>query len=393
MKKFNRIAVIVLDSVGIGQLPDCQEFGDSGVNTLGNISNTVGLNVPNLQMMGLGNISYLKTVLPSTTPQAMVSKMAEVGQGKDTLTGHWEMMGNTLHQGFNQYTDNGFPEEVISEFEERTGRKVLANKEANGMKVIGEHIEEHLQTGGLIVYTSADSTFQIAAHEEVVPIEELYRACEIASSIVQTPKYNVARIIARPFLGGVTDFYRTSNRHDYAQEPTKRLVLEKLKDDGKDVVAIGKISDIFTGKGITESYKTKSNAHGIDLTIDNLKRTDINGMIFTNLVDFDTLGGHPRACQLYADMLTEFDRRIPEIINSLEDDDLLIITADHGNDPTYKGNDHTREYVPLICYSKTMAGGEFPTCKSFEDLGQTICENWDLEDTLEGTSFLKYLGV
>lgn len=393
MKKFKKIIIIVLDSVGIGQLPDCQQFGDSGVNTLGNISNTVGLNVPNLQKLGLGNIGYLKTVLPATKPLAKVSKMAEVSQGKDTLTGHWEMMGNSLHQGFNQYIENGFPPAVIEEFEQRTGRKVLGNKEANGMKVIGEYIEEHLATGNLIVYTSADSTFQIAAHEEVVPLEELYQACEIASSIVQTEEYNVARIIARPFLGTAADFYRTSNRHDYAQAPTKKIVMEKLQEANKDVIAIGKINDIFTGKGVTESYKTKSNMDGVDITIEQMKRGDVEGLIFTNLVDFDTLGGHPRATQLYADLLSEFDQRLPEIIENVGDDDLLILTADHGNDPTYKGNDHTREYVPLICYSKNINGGNFPIRKSFEDLGQTICENWNLEDTIEGTSFLEELGV
>lgn len=391
MKKFNRIAIVVLDSAGIGQLPDCQEFGDTGVNTLGNISNTVGLNLPNMQAMGLGNIGYLKTVLPVVNPTAMVGKMAEVGQGKDTLTGHWEMMGNTLHDGFNQFTDNGFPHEVISEFEERTGRKVLFNKEGSGMKVIAECFEEHMSTGGLIVYTSADSTFQIAAHEEIVSVEELYKACEIASSIVQTPKYNVARIIARPFLGGKDDFWRTANRHDYAQSPTEKLVTEKLKEAGLNSIGVGKISDIFTGKGITESFKSKSNDDGVKHTIDQLVRTDVEGLIFTNLVDFDTLGGHPRNAELYRDMLETFDSQVPSIIDAMNDDDLLIITADHGNDPTYKGNDHTREYVPVICYSKSIEGGTIQTRTSFEDLGETICENFGLESTNEGTSFLTEL--
>ncbi len=391
MEKFNRIAVVVLDSAGVGELPDAKRFGDENVNTIANISKTVGLNMPNLEAMGLGNITDIPTVKPVTNPTAKVGKMAEVGEGKDTLTGHWEMMGNTLHNGFNQYTDNGFPAEVIEEFERRTGRKVLANKEANGMKVIGEFIEEHLATGDFIVYTSADSTFQIAAHEDIVPLEELYKACEIASSIVQTEKYNVARIIARPFIGGVEDFSRTANRHDYAQSPTEKLVMEKLVDAGKDVVAIGKISDIFTGKGVTESYKNKSNDHGVEQTIEHLKRTDIDGFIFTNLVDFDTLGGHPRDVELYRDLLEKFDSQVPAIIDSMNDDDLLIITADHGNDPTYKGNDHTREYVPIICYSKSITGGEISTRASFEDLGETICENFNLESTNEGTSFLQEL--
>ncbi len=388
MNKFKRATIIVLDSAGIGQLPDAEKFGDIDVNTIGHISSTVGLNVPNMEAMGLGNIADLATVAKVENPTAKFGKMAEVGEGKDTLTGHWEMMGNTLHQGFNQFTDNGFPAEVIEEFERRTGRKVLANKEGSGMKVIAEYIEEHMETGSLIVYTSADSTFQIAAHEDVVSVDELYKACEIASELVQTPEYNVARIIARPFIGGISDFTRTANRHDYAQSPTEHLVTEKLQDAGKDVIGIGKISDIFTGKGITESYKSKSNDNGVELTIEQLKRTDIEGLIFTNLVDFDTLGGHPRNVELYRDMLETFDSQLPAIIDVMNDDDLLIITADHGNDPTYKGNDHTREYVPVLCYSPSISGGEITTRTTFEDLGETLCENWSLQSTNEGTSFL-----
>ncbi len=388
MNKFKRATIIVLDSAGIGQLPDAEKFGDVDVNTIGHISSTVGLNVPNMEAMGLGNIADLATVAKVENPTAKFGKMAEVGEGKDTLTGHWEMMGNTLHQGFNQFTDNGFPADVIEEFERRTGRKVLANKEGSGMKVIAEYIEEHMETGSLIVYTSADSTFQIAAHEDVVSVEELYKACEIASELVQTPEYNVARIIARPFIGGISDFTRTANRHDYAQSPTEYLVTEKLQDAGKDVIGIGKISDIFTGKGITESYKSKSNDNGVELTIEQLKRTDIDGLIFTNLVDFDTLGGHPRNVELYRDMLETFDSQLPAIMDAMNDDDLLIITADHGNDPTYKGNDHTREYVPVLCYSPSISGGEITTRTTFEDLGETLCENWSLKSTNEGTSFL-----
>lgn len=391
MKKFNRATIIVLDSAGIGELPDSKRFGDEDVNTIGHISSTVGLNVPNMEAMGLGNIADLATVKRVDNPTAKFGKMAEVGEGKDTLTGHWEMMGNTLHQGFNQFTDNGFPEEVIHEFEERTGRKVIANHEGSGMKVIGKYFEEHMETGSYIVYTSADSTFQIAAHEEIVPIEELYRACEIASEIVQTPKYNVARIIARPFIGGKDDFTRTANRHDYAQTPTEYLVTEKLKDNGFDCISIGKISDIFTGKGITEAFKSKSNDNGMEHTLAQLKRDDINGLIFTNLVDFDTLGGHPRDVELYRDLLEKFDSQLPEILEAMNDDDLLIITADHGNDPTYKGNDHTREYVPVLCYSPAISGGEIPTRSTFEDLGETICEIFGLESTNEGTSFLSDL--
>lgn len=391
MKKFKRATIIVLDSAGIGELPDANRFGDSDVNTIGHISSTVGLNVPNMEAMGLGNIADLKTVKPVSKPTAKYGKMAEVGEGKDTLTGHWEMMGNTLHQGFNQYIENGFPQEVIEEFEARTGRKVIANKEANGMKVIAEFYDEHMATGSYIVYTSADSTFQIAAHEDIVSVEELYRACEIASEIVQTPKYNVARIIARPFIGGRDDFSRTANRHDYAQTPTEHLVTEKLQEAGLDCISIGKINDIFTGKGITESYKSKSNDHGMELTINQLKRDDIEGLIFTNLVDFDTLGGHPRNVELYRDLLETFDSQLPEVFAAMTDDDILIITADHGNDPTYIGNDHTREYVPLLCYSPAFIGGEIPTRNTFEDLGETLCENFGLKSTNEGTSFLQNL--
>lgn len=391
MKKFKRATIIVLDSAGIGELPDAARFGDQDVNTIGHISSTVGLNVPNMEAMGLGNIADLKTVKQVTNPTAKYGKMAEVGEGKDTLTGHWEMMGNTLHKGFNQFTESGFPKEVIEEFEARTGRKVIANKEGSGMKVIAEYFDEHMATGSLIVYTSADSTFQIAAHEDVVSVEELYRACEIASEIVQTPKYNVARIIARPFIGGREDFTRTANRHDYAQSPTEYLVTEKLQDAGLDCISIGKISDIFTGKGITEAFKSKSNDNGMEHTIAQLKRDDVEGLIFTNLVDFDTLGGHPRNCELYRDMLEKFDSQLPEVLSAMNDDDLLIITADHGNDPTYKGNDHTREYVPILCYSPMISGGEIPTRSTFEDLGETLCENFSLASTNEGTSFLQDL--
>ncbi len=391
MKKFKRATIIVLDSAGIGELPDANRFGDENVNTIGHISQTAGLNVPNMEAMGLGNITDLATVKPTDAPTAKFGKMAEVGEGKDTLTGHWEMMGNTLHKGFNQFTDHGFPAEVIAEFEARTGRKVIGNHEGSGMKVIGSYFEEHMETGSWIVYTSADSTFQIAAHEDIVPIDELYRACEIASELVQTPEYNVARIIARPFIGGKDDFTRTANRHDYAQSPTEYLVTEKLQDAGLDCISIGKISDIFTGKGITEAFKSKSNDDGVAHTISQLKRDNINGLIFTNLVDFDTLGGHPRDVELYRDMLEKFDSQLPEIMDAMNDDDLLIITADHGNDPTYKGNDHTREYVPVLCYSPAINGGEFPTRSTFEDLGETICEIFGLESTNEGTSFLNEL--
>ncbi len=392
MKKYNRIVTVVLDSVGIGQTPDAGEFGDYGVNTLGNISEKVGLELPNLQAMGLGNISYIKTVGPVANPTANYGKMQEVGDGKDTMTGHWEMMGATVHTGFQQFIENGFPQELIEEFEKRTNRKVIANKEANGMAVINEYFEEHMETGAWIVYTSVDSTFQIAAHEEKIPLEELYAACEIARELTKDPKYNVARVIARPFLGTHEDYYRTANRHDYALDPHKPTVLNSLEDAGLDSIGVGKISDIFNGHGVTEHVKSKSNMDGVDNTIALLNREGIKGHIFVNLVDFDSMYGHPRIIDGYRDCLQEFDARVPEILEALKEDDLLIITADHGNDPTYKGNDHTREYVPLLVYSKSLEGNNhIPTRLSFEDLGQTICENFGLADTDEGTSFLNQI--
>lgn len=392
MSKYNRVITIVMDSVGIGQAPDCERFGDIGVNTLGNISETAGLNIPNLQQLGLGNINYLKTVPPVANPTANYGKMQEVGDGKDTLTGHLEMMGNTLHVGFKQYVENGFSDELLAEFSKRVNRGVLANKAANGMQVIGEYIEEHIETGKYIVYTSVDSTFQIAAHEEIIPLEELYAACEVARELTADPKYNVARVIARPFLGTKDDFYRTANRHDYALDPTEQTVMMKLEAANLDSIAVGKISDIFNGCGVTKSIKTKSNMDGVDKTVELLKADDINGFVFVNLVDFDSLYGHPRDVVGYKNALEEFDARIPEILNNLKADDLLIITADHGNDPTYIGNDHTREYVPLLVYSPSLEGNNYiPLRKSFEDLGETICEIFELENTNEGTSFLKDL--
>ncbi|MGL4589028.1 MAG: phosphopentomutase [Mycoplasmatales bacterium] len=392
MNKYQKICVIVLDSVGIGQAPDAPEFGDVGVNTLGNISEKVGLQVPNLQKLGLGNINYLKTVLPASKPLANYGKMQEIGDGKDTMTGHWEMMGSTLIKGFQQFVDNGFPQDLIDEFSRLTGRPVLANKAANGMQVIDEFFEEHMQTGGYIVYTSVDSTFQIAAHEEVVPLEELYDACKIARKLTYNDKYNVARVIARPFIGTKTDFKRTANRHDYALKPFEYTVMQKLEDKQLASIAIGKISDIFDAVGVTKSIHTESNQDGIDKTITELKDSQTTGFIFTNLVEFDSVYGHPRDVQGYAKCLEEFDQRLPEILAAVDDETLLIITADHGNDPTYKGNDHTREYVPLLVYANNLEGANYiPLRTTFEDLGETICANFELESTKYGTSFLEEL--
>lgn len=392
MNKYKRIITIVLDSVGIGALPDAEKYNDEPtVNTLDNISKTVGLELPNLQKMGLGNIAPIETVAKLETVDANYTKMIEQADGKDTLTGHWEMMGCTLTKGFDQYVKSGFPDGIISEFERRTGRKVLANKEASGMKVIAEYIKEHMETGALIVYTSVDSTFQIAAHEEVVPLEELYEACLIARELTATPECNVARVIARPFLGTPSDFYRTENRHDYAQNPTQTTVLDKLVAKGKASIGVGKIADVFNNQGITASVKNKSNDHGIDNTIEQLK-TSFTGHLFVNLVDFDSLYGHPRDPKGYKEALEAFDLRLPEIVGQIKEDDLLIITADHGNDPTFRGNDHTREYVPLLVYNPLLKGNNQITVRNtFEDLGATICENFNLEPTKNGVSFLKEL--
>lgn len=389
MKKFKRVTTIVLDSVGIGEAKDSKDFGDVGVHTLGNISKEVGLNIENMASLGLGNISEIKTVKKVKEPKAYYTKMQEQANGKDTLAGHWEMMGVTLEKGFDVYVKEGFPKELIEEFEEKTGRKVLANKEANGMKVIKEFYKEHIETGSWIVYTSVDSTFQIAAHEEVIPLEELYKACEIAREL--TKKYNVARVIARPFIGTYEDYQRTANRHDYALNPPKETVLDNLKEAGIPTISIGKINDIFNGKGISKAVKTLSNMDGVDKTIEEIKSLD-EGFIFVNLVDFDSKFGHPRDVKGYKEALEEFDKRVPDILEVLNEDDLLIITADHGNDPTYKGNDHTREYVPLIVYSKALKDNKAINVReTFEDLGETIADNFEVKGTENGTSFLEEL--
>jgi phosphopentomutase len=389
MKKFKRITTIVLDSVGIGAMPDCAKYNDSNtVNTLKNISMQTNLRLLNLEKLGLGNITDLNSIKPTPFASANYCMMQEKGDGKDTMTGHWEMMGCTLEKGFKQYVKNGFDEELILEFERQAGRKVIANKQASGMKVIKEYYQEHIDTGAFIVYTSVDSTFQIAAHEEVISLDELYRACVIARKLTNNDKYNVARVIARPFLGGIDDFYRTANRHDYALDPFIPTVMQKLVENNLESYCVGKISDIFNGIGVSKKVLNKSNDHGIDNTISALKE-DFSGHLFVNLVDFDSLYGHPRDVIGYSKCLESFDARLNEIIDCLKEDDLLIITADHGNDPTYKGNDHTREYVPLLVYSKSLNGNnEIKKRMTFEDIGQTICENFSLENTKFGTSFL-----
>ncbi|MFT9598288.1 phosphopentomutase [Mesobacillus sp.] len=388
---YKRVFLVVMDSVGIGEAPDAEKFGDKGSHTLGHIGDKMnGLNMPNMGKLGLSNIEEIKGIAPAEKPLAFYTKMEEASNGKDTMTGHWEIMGLNIQTPFQAFPD-GFPEELISELESRTGRKVIGNKPASGTEILVELGEEHVKTGALIVYTSADSVLQIAAHEEIIPIEELYDICKIARELTLDEKYMVGRVIARPFVGEPGDFKRTSNRHDYALKPFGRTVMNELKDSGLDVLAIGKISDIYDGEGVTESLRTVSNMDGMDKLLQTLDQ-DFTGLSFLNLVDFDALFGHRRNPEGYGKALEEYDARLPEVFEKLKEDDLLIITADHGNDPVHHGTDHTREYVPLLVYSKGMnEGKELPVRKTFADIGATVAENFNVKMPEHGTSFLKEL--
>ncbi|REK77315.1 phosphopentomutase [Paenibacillus paeoniae] len=390
--KFERIAVVVLDSVGIGELPDAKQFGDIGSHTLGHIAERVSsLELPHLRRWGLDRIAPIGNWKPEgETTDAYFGKMAEVSVGKDTMTGHWELMGLKLTVPFQTFPD-GFPPELIGPFEERTGRKVIGNKSASGTEILDELGEEQMKTGAWIVYTSADSVFQIAAHEDIIPLEELYRACEIARELTMDERFTLGRVIARPYVGEPGSFKRTPNRHDYAVKPPQPTVLDALKNGGFDTIAIGKINDIFDGEGITESTPTKSNADGIQRTIDRLKEP-FRGLLFTNLVDFDSLYGHRRDPEGYARALEEFDRALPHLEAVIGEKDLLIVTADHGNDPTHPGTDHTREYVPVLLYSPAFKQpGELSVRETFSDLGATIADNFGVQSPPNGTSFLNLL--
>ncbi|SEN20907.1 phosphopentomutase [Lihuaxuella thermophila] len=392
MKHFPRVTLIVLDSVGIGALPDAEEYGDAGAHTLGHIADHQnGLHLPHLERLGLGNIEPVKGVQPVRSPGAFYGKMSEISKGKDTTTGHWEFMGIYTDKPFKTYPE-GFPQELIRAFEEKTGRKVIGNKPASGTEIIAELGEEHMKTGSLIVYTSADSVFQIAAHEEIVPLDELYRICEIARELTLDEKYSVVRVIARPFVGEPGNFTRTANRRDYSVKPPARTVLNHLQDAGLDVIGIGKISDIYAGVGITRSIHTKSNMDGVDQLL-NVLAEPFHGLAFINLVDFDAKYGHRRDPVGYARALEEFDARVPEILEALDDKDLLIITADHGNDPTHHGTDHTREYTPLLVYGKGLAreGKWLGLRETFADVGATIADNFNVQSPAIGTSFLREL--
>ncbi|MFD1989284.1 phosphopentomutase [Paenibacillus nicotianae] len=392
MSEFKRIHLVVMDSVGIGEAPDAAEFGDVDVDTFGHIAReNGGLNMPHMASLGLSNISEIQGVPVADQPLAYYTKMQEASRGKDTMTGHWEIMGLYIDTPFRVFPD-GFPDELIQRIEEKTGRKVIGNKPASGTEIMDELGEEHVKTGALIIYTSADSVLQIAAHEDVVPLKELYEICEFCREITLEDPYMLGRIIARPFIGEVGNFQRTSNRHDYALKPFQPTTMNALQDAGLDVIAIGKIADIYDGEGVTESIRTKSNMDGMDQLV-NVLAKPFHGLSFLNLVDFDALFGHRRDPKGYADALEEYDARLPEVFAGMEEDDLLIITADHGNDPTYTGTDHTREYVPLLVYSKRFANGgkELPLRTTFSDIAATVAENFGVKSPEYGTSFLSDL--
>ncbi len=391
MKPFKKIHVVVMDSVGIGEAPDAANFGDEGSDTLGHIAEKMnGLTMPNMESLGLSNIRELKGIAKAEQPKAFYGMMQEASVGKDTMTGHWEIMGLNIDKPFKVYPE-GFPQELIQQLEEKIGRKVIGNKPASGTAIIDELGKEHMETGAIIVYTSADPVLQIAAHEEIVPLDELYKICEIARELTLDPEFLVGRVIARPFIGTPGNFTRTSNRHDYALKPFGRTTMNELKDAGLDVIAIGKISDIFNGEGVTDAVRTKNNDDGMDKFAEVVKR-DFHGISFLNLVDFDANFGHRRDPIGYGEALEEFDRRLPEVLTALNEDDLLIITADHGNDPTFPGTDHTREFVPLIVYSPRFEQGtELPLRKTFADIAATIAENFNVAAPQFGTSFLSNL--
>ncbi|MCC8127190.1 MAG: phosphopentomutase [Clostridiales bacterium] len=395
MSKWNRIFVVVMDSLGIGAMEDSQEFGDVGVNTLGHISESVdSFEIPNLQKMGMANLCPLRQAEPVENPLAYYAKLKELSRGKDTMTGHWEMMGLEVTKPFQTFTEHGFPPELIRELEERTGHKVIGNKSASGTEILEELAEEEIATGHMIVYTSADSVLQICGNEETFGLDELYRCCEIAREITMKDEWKVGRVIARPYVGKKKgEFKRTSNRHDYALKPFGRTVLDALKAAGLDVISIGKIRDIFDGEGITKALKSKSSVHGMEQTIA-MAGEDFHGLCFVNLVDFDALWGHRRDPQGYAREIEKFDRNLGILLNTLREDDLLIITADHGNDPTYSGTDHTREKVPFLAYSPSMEGsGELPEENTFAIIGATIADNFGVEmpEGTVGASILRKL--
>ncbi len=382
-----RVFLIVLDSVGIGEMPDAADYKDEGSNTLKAASTSKYFNMPNLAKMGLFNIEGVDCRDSVENPTAAVSRMYEASKGKDTTIGHWEIAGIVSEKPLPTFPD-GFPKELLDKLAEKTGRKIICNKPYSGTEVIKDYGKEHVETGALIVYTSADSVLQIAAHEDIVPIEELYRYCDIAREIC-TGEWGVGRVIARPFEGEYP-YKRTTNRHDYSLEPPKKTMLDTLIENGLAVKAVGKINDIFAGKGISDMVRTKNNMDGVDKMLDYAKE-DFEGLCFVNLVDYDMLYGHRNDVEGYAKALTEFDERIPEILGMLKDDDILMITADHGCDPITPSTDHSREYTPLVMYGKNIKGGvNLGTRSTFADIATTILDYFGLKDgEIAGTSMLE----
>ena len=394
-KKYKRIFTVVIDSLGAGEMPDAASYGDAGTDTLGHIAaNVEEFKIPNLQKLGIANLKDLAGVAPVEKPLAYYGKLREASNGKDTMTGHWEMMGIKTEKPFKTFTETGFPPELIAELEKRCGKRVIGNKSASGTEIIEELGEEEIQTGAMIVYTSADSVLQICGNEETFDLQNLYRCCEIAREITMKDEWRVGRVIARPYIGKKKgEFKRTSNRHDYALKPTGLTTLNVLKDHGFDVIGVGKIHDIFCGEGITETHHSDSSVHGMEQTIEICKR-DFRGLCFVNLVDFDALWGRRRNVEGYGKEIEKFDKNLGVLLEEMRENDLLILTADHGNDPTYTGTDHTREYVPFIAYSKRMKnGGAIKDEDTFAVIGASVAENFGVpmpEGTI-GHSVLKEL--
>ena len=392
MNEYKRIFVIVLDSLGIGAMPDSPKFGDIGVDTFGHILEKMGtLNIPNLKKLGMLNLHKAGKMVGEENPIGRYMRLGETSNGKDTMTGHWEMMGIKTEKPFKTFTDTGFPPELIAELEKQCGKKVIGNKSASGTEIIEELGEEEINTGAMIVYTSADSVLQICGNEETFDLENLYRCCEIAREITMKDEWRVGRVISRPYIGKKKgEFKRTSNRHDYALKPTGPTTLNALKDAGLDVIGVGKINDIFCGEGITETYHSNSSVHGMEQTIEICKK-DFHGLCYVNLVDFDALWGHRRDVEGYGKEIEKFDQNLGVLLEELGAEDLLILTADHGNDPTYTGTDHTREYVPFMAYSKKMEnGGVLENEDTFAVIGASVAENFGVEmpESTIGSSIL-----
>ncbi len=393
-KKFKRVFTIVVDSLGIGALPDSPEFGDVGVDTFGHIAEKIDLNIPNLQKLGMANLKELRGIAPVEQPLGYYCAMNEASNGKDTMTGHWEMMGIHTTKPFVTFTDTGFPKELIDALEKEFGKEVIGNKSASGTEILEELAEQEIYEDKVIVYTSADSVLQICGNEETMGLETLYRYCEFARALTMKDEWRVGRVIARPYVGKKKgEFKRTSNRHDYALKPSGPTTLNALKDAGYDVISVGKINDIFVGEGITEAHKSKTSVHGMEQTIE-IAEKDFEGLCFVNLVDFDALWGHRRNVEGYAKEIEMFDEKLGQLLPLLKEDDLLIITADHGNDPTYTGTDHTRERVPFLAYSPAFTGaGALEETDNFAAIGATIAENFEVEmpEGTIGTSILDKL--